>query len=67
MSPLVITLLIVVGIVILIVIGYVNHMVENSKLEKARLKADLSDRIRRCADLSETLPGQMVSPPSSCC
>ncbi|GLZ84520.1 hypothetical protein Pres01_05710 [Metapseudomonas resinovorans] len=62
MSPLVITLLIVVGIVILIVIGYVNHMVENSKLEKARLKADLSDRIRRCADLSETLPGQMVSP-----
>ncbi|MDH4565128.1 hypothetical protein E8E95_00315 [Pseudomonas sp. BN414] len=62
MSPLVITLLIVVGIVILIVIGYVNHIVENSKLEKARLKADLSDRIRRCADLSETLPGQMVSP-----
>ena len=62
MSPLVITLLIVVGIVILIVIGYVNHMVENSKLEKARLKADLSDRIRRGADLSETLPGQMVSP-----
>ncbi len=62
MSPLVITMLIVVGIVILLVIGYVNHMVENSKLEKARLKADLSDRIRRCADLSETLPGQMVSP-----
>lgn len=62
MSPLVITLLIVVGIVILIVIGYVNHMVENNKLEKARLKADLGDRIRRCADLSETLPGQMVSP-----
>lgn len=62
MSPLVITLLIVVGIVILIVIGYVNHMVENNRLEKARLKADLSDRIRRCADLSETLPGQMVSP-----
>ncbi|WP_342244434.1 hypothetical protein [Pseudomonas sp. OTU5201] len=62
MSPLVITLLIVVGIVILIAIGYVNHLVENSKLEKARLKADLTDRIRRCADLSETLPGQMVSP-----
>ncbi|WP_044874258.1 hypothetical protein [Pseudomonas sp. LFM046] len=62
MSPLVITLLIVVGIVILVVIGYINHLVENSKLEKARLKADLNDRIRRCADLSETLPGQMVSP-----
>ncbi len=62
MSPLVITLLIVVGIVILIVIGYINHVVENSKLDKARRKADLGDRIRRCADLSETLPGQMVSP-----
>lgn len=62
MSPLVITLLIVVGIVILIVIGYINHMVENTKLEKARKKADLTDRIRRCGDLSETMPGQMVSP-----
>ena len=62
MSPLVITLLIVVGIVILIVIGYINHLVENTRLEKARKKADLTDRIRRCSDLSESMPGQMVSP-----
>ena len=62
MSPLVITLLIVVGIVILVIIGYINHMLETSKLQKAREVADLSDRMRRCADLSETLPGQMVSP-----
>ncbi|AYC33181.1 hypothetical protein D3880_12850 [Pseudomonas cavernae] len=62
MSPLVITLLIVGGIAILIAIGYINHMVENNKLEKARLKADLSDRVRRCREIAETLPGQFMSP-----
>ncbi|MBS7661151.1 hypothetical protein I0D00_04225 [Pseudomonas lalucatii] len=62
MSPLVITLLIVGGILILIAIAYINHMVENSKLEKARLKADLNDRLKRCADLSESLPGQLMTP-----
>lgn len=62
MSPLVITLLIVGGIAILIAIAYVNHMVENNKLEKARLKADLNDRIRRCANVSEAIPGQLMTP-----
>lgn len=62
MSPLVITLLIVAGIAILFLIGYINHMVENNKLEKARQKADLSDRLRRCADVSDSLPGQFMSP-----
>lgn len=62
MSPLVITLLIVSGIAILIVIAYVNHMVENNKLERARLKADLSDRLRRCTGISETIPGQLMTP-----
>ncbi|MGY4531781.1 hypothetical protein ACVW0Y_000897 [Pseudomonas sp. TE3786] len=62
MSPLVITLLIVAGIVVLFLIGYINHMVENNKLEKARLKADLADRIRRCTDVSESLPGQFMAP-----
>jgi hypothetical protein len=61
-SPLVITLLIVTGIVILIAIGYTNHLLENSKLEKARIRADLSDRMRRCANLSRSLPGQFMSP-----
>jgi len=61
-SPLVITLLIVAGIVVLFLIGYINHMVENNKLEKARLKADLADRIRRCNDVSDSLPGQFMSP-----
>ncbi|RJG08777.1 hypothetical protein D3879_23175 [Pseudomonas cavernicola] len=62
MSPLVITLLIVTGISILIAIGYITHMVENSKLEKARLRADLNDRLRRCNEISEALPGQLMSP-----
>lgn len=63
MSPLVITLLIGGGIALLIVIAYVNHMVENSKLEKARQKADLNDRIRRCLEVSEKMPGQLMSAP----
>lgn len=62
MSPLVITLLIVGGIVLLIAIAYINHMVENNRLERARIKADLNDRIRRNTELSETLPGQLMSP-----
>lgn len=47
MSPLLITALIIGGIALLIAIGYINHVVENSKLEKARLKAELNDRVRR--------------------
>lgn len=62
MSPLVITILIVSGIVVLIAIAYINHMVENNKLEKARIKADLNDRLRRCETLAETLPGQLMTP-----
>ena len=62
MSPLVITILIASGIVALIAIAYINHMVENNKLEKARIKADLNDRLRRCTDLAEALPGQLMTP-----
>lgn len=62
MSPLVITALVVAVIVLLIAIGYINHMVESSKLEKARLKADLNDRVRRSRDVSENMPGQLMTP-----
>ncbi|MCY1338295.1 hypothetical protein D9M69_241460 [compost metagenome] len=62
MSPLLITALVVIGIAILIAIGYVNHLIENRKLEQARQKADLLDRSRRCSEISETLPGQFMSP-----
>lgn len=57
-----ITLLVVAGIVLLIAIGYMNHVVENNKLEKARLKVELTDRVRRCSEVSETFPGQLMSP-----
>ena len=62
MSPLVITIMVVSGIFVLIAIAYINHMVENNKLEKARIKADVSDRLRRCTDLAEALPGQLMTP-----
>jgi hypothetical protein len=57
-----ITALVVGGLAILLAIVYVNHMLENAKLEKARLHADLTDRIRRIGNLSETLPGQLMTP-----
>jgi cell division septum initiation protein DivIVA len=57
-----ITLMVVAGIALLIAIGYLNHVAENSKVEKARAKVELGDRLRRCAEISETFPGQLMSP-----
>lgn len=62
MTPLMITLLVVAGIALLIAIGYMNHVVENNKLEKARTKVELNDRMRRCGELTETFPGQLMTP-----
>ncbi|MCX7079241.1 MAG: hypothetical protein NTV76_07835 [Pseudomonas sp.] len=62
MTPLMITLLVIAGIVILIAIGYMNHVVENNKLEKARTKVELNDRLRRCGEITETFPGQLMTP-----
>ena len=62
LTPSMITLLVIAGIVLLIAIGYMNHVVENNKLEKARLKVEFNDRIRRCSEVNETFPGQMMSP-----
>ncbi|EIK53994.1 hypothetical protein YO5_12877 [Stutzerimonas stutzeri TS44] len=57
-----ITGLVVAGVVLLVAIGYINQLVERKNLEKARLRADLNDRRRRCGNLSEALPGQMMTP-----
>ena len=62
MTPLLITLLIVSGIALLIVIGYLNNVVENGKLERARMKIELADRLRRCGEITETFPGQLMTP-----
>ena len=62
MTPSMIALLVVAGIVLLIAIAYLNHAVENNKLEKARQKVELNDRIRRCSEVNETFPGQLMSP-----
>lgn len=62
MTPIMITVLILVGIALLIAIGYLNHVAENKKLDNARAKVELSDRLRRCTEISETFPGQLMSP-----
>lgn len=62
MTPLIITLLVVAGIVLLVAIGYLNHVAENNKVERARTLVELNDRFRRCSELSETFPGQLMTP-----
>ncbi len=62
MTPLMITLMVVAGIALLIAIGYLNHVAENGKLEKARTKVELGDRLRRCSEITEVFPGQLMSP-----
>lgn len=62
MSPLMITGLILAGVFLLVTIVYTIQIVEKSNLEKARKRADLNDRCRRCANLSDGLPGQMMTP-----
>ncbi len=61
MSSVTIVVFILVGIVALFLIGYINHLLEKSKLDKARRKAELIDRYRRCASLSNSLPGQLMT------
>jgi len=61
-TPLLITLLIVAGITLLIVIGYLNNVVENNKVERARNKMELTERLKRCETLNETFPSQLLSP-----
>lgn len=63
MSPALIAGLVIAGLFVLIGIGFINQMVERNNLEKARLRAELTDRMRRCANLSDSFPGQMMSPP----
>lgn len=62
MTPLMITLFIVAGVALLIAIGFLNNVVENNKVEKTRLKHELADRLRRCAEITETFPGQFMTP-----
>lgn len=57
-----ITALVLGALFIMIILVYVSQQIEYRKLEKARFKAELTERVRRCADLSEILPGQMMTP-----
>lgn len=61
MSSVTIIALILGGIVALLVVGYLNNAVEKNKLEKARKKAELSERQQRIETLSESLPRQFLT------
>jgi len=62
MSSTMIAAIVGLGILLLIMIAFVNQKLEAGRLEKQRLVADLTDRIKRCAQLSASLPGQLMTP-----
>lgn len=62
MSPVSIGLLVIGALLLVAIAVYINHSMEQARLEKARLKADYSDRALRCERLSLQLPGQVMSP-----
>lgn len=62
MSPLVIGALIAGGVLLLLSIGFISHGLERARLERARLSADLSARLKICHTLNAQLPGQFMSP-----
>ncbi len=62
MSSVTIVVLVLAGIIALMFIGYLNNLLEKNKIDKARRKAELIDRQRRCSTLSESLPGQLLTP-----
>jgi len=57
-----IVMLIVTGVALLIAIGYLNNVVESNKVTKTRTQHELKDRLRRCLEISETFPGQLMTP-----
>lgn len=56
-----ITVLIMGGVVLLGLIVVINNNLDRRKVSLARDKAELSDRIRRCTQLTEGLPGRFLS------
>ncbi|MCK9236813.1 MAG: hypothetical protein M0Q29_02510 [Thiopseudomonas sp.] len=61
MSSATIIVLILGGIVALLIVGYLNNAVEKTKLDKARKKAELTERQQRIEALSEALPRQLLT------
>lgn len=63
MTSTTIVLLILGGIVALLLVGYLNNVVEKQKLERARKKAEMAERQQRLESLSESLPKQFLTVP----
>ncbi|WP_240043621.1 hypothetical protein [Pseudomonas rhizoryzae] len=62
MSSTMIAAVVGLGILLVIMIAFVNQKLEAGRLEKQRLVADLTDRIKRCSQLAASLPGQFMTP-----
>lgn len=61
MSPLLIGALVAGGLLALISIGFISHSLERTRLERARLVADLSARLKYCETVNTQLPGQFMT------
>lgn len=62
MSPTLIAGLLLAGFFLLVVIAYINNIVENNKLKIGRQRAALVELIRRCSILAVSLPDQIMTP-----
>lgn len=61
MSPTIIAGLLLAGFFLLVVIAYINNIVENHKLKVGRQRAALVELIRRCSILAVSLPDQIMT------
>lgn len=60
MSPFLIGLLVAGGIIILLVIGYINQSLERARVQRARLSAELGARLRLLAQAQAQLPAAFL-------
>lgn len=62
MSSMTIVELVLAAIFLLLLLGYLNHVLEKNKIEKARKKAEQAERQKRLEMLSESIPRQFLTP-----
>jgi hypothetical protein len=62
MSTTALALMFVSCILLFLFMAYVDQVADRYQLDKARLRADLNDRIYRIGTLSETFPNQFMTP-----
>ena len=50
------------AIIVLLLLGYLNHILEKARIEKARKKAEQAERQMRLEMLSDSIPRQFLTP-----